>query len=139
MSDNITEQVKTVTALQVQVASGESVAINGFTIDRIGYHGGIYACQIGNASGDPVSFGVNFRVQEKSGETDWVNVSGMSLSVSGETLASENKLTGEINMDFKGCGRYTRLVATPNFNGGSSPKVEIGAVLVLGEAQVLPV
>jgi hypothetical protein len=137
--DNITEQVKAVTAIQVQVASGESVAINGFTIDRLGYDGGIYACQIGNAIGTPTSFGVNFKAQEKSGETDWVDVSGMTLTVSGETLASENTLTGEININFKGCGRYTRLVATPNFNGGTNPKVEIGAVLVLGEAQVYPI
>jgi hypothetical protein len=135
---DIKSEVKVLTAILPQVASGESVAINGFTIDRLGYEGGVYSCLVGNTSGAPTTFGVTFKVQEKSGETDWVDVSGMTYIISGETVAQQGRLSGEINIDFKGCARKTRLVATPNFNGGSSPKVEIGAVLVLGEAQVEP-
>lgn len=136
---DVKSEVKTVTAIQPQLASGESTAINGTTIDRLGYEGGVYACQIGNTSGAPTKFGITFKVQEKSGETDWVDVSGKTYTVSGETVASQSIASGEINVDFRGRARYTRLVATPTFTGGSSPGVEVGAVLVLGEAQVTPV
>jgi hypothetical protein len=133
-------EVKVVTAIQPQTASGESVDINGITIDRLGYEGAVFACQIGNAGGDvaPTRFGVTFKVQHKSGETDWVDVAGKTFTVSGETVASESTVGGEINVDLKGCARYVRAVVTPTFTAGTNPNLDICSTVVLGEAQVGP-
>ena len=137
---DVASEVKVVTAIQPQTASGESTAINGITVDRLGYEGAVVACQVGNAGGDvaPTRFGVTFKVQYKSGETDWVDVSGKTLTVSGETVASGATAGGEINVDLKGCARYVRVVATPTFTAGTNPNLDICSTIVLGEAQVGP-
>lgn len=137
---DVASEVKVVTAIQPQTASGESVAIEGITIDRLGYEGAIVTCQIGNAGGDvaPTKFGVTFKIQHKSGETDWVDVAGKTFNVSGESDASDSTVGGEINVDLKGCARYVRAVATPTFTGGTNPTLEICSTLVLGEAVVGP-
>ena len=138
-------ELKTLNAIKSQVASGESVAINGYQIDRSGFESAIVAVQIGDTTGTPTTFGAVFKVQESSGETaaaintNWADVSGMSITFSGETVANQGRLSGEINLDLKPLGKYIRCVATPNFNGGSGPKVNLGAVVVLGEARIVPV
>lgn len=130
-------EVKTLTAIMPQVASGEATAINGPDIDRRGYQSAVVACQLGNASGTPTRFGATFKVQHKSGESAWADVASQSYTFSGETVATMNNI-GEIDIDLRGCGEYVRCVATPTFTGGSSPKIELGAVIVLGEAEVGP-
>lgn len=136
---DISTEVKTLTAILPQVASGESVAINGFPIDRLGYEGAVVGCLIGNTSGDPTKFGVTFKMQHNSGEEDWADVAGYTYTVSGESTVNQARLSGEINVNLKGFARNVRVVVTPTFTGGSSPSIEIGAVIVLGEAQVQPV
>jgi hypothetical protein len=138
-------EIKTLTAIKSQVASGEATAINGNTIDKLGFESGVFALQVGDTTGTPTRFGITFKVQESSGETaaaiatNWADVSGMTKTYSGETVATQGDLGGEINVDFKPLGRYVRCVATPTFTAGSSPKINIGAVVVLGEAKVVPI
>ncbi len=136
---DIAHEVATKTAIFPQVASGEATAIDGITIDRNGFYGAIFAVGLGNTSGAPTRFGITFKVQQKSGETDWVDVSGKSITFSGETVANQGRLSGEINVDLKSLARYIRCVATPTFTAGTTPKVEIAATVVLGEASVEPV
>lgn len=138
-------EIKTLTAIKSQVASGEATAINGYTIDKQGFSSGTFAVQVGDTTGTPTRFGITFKVQESSGETaaainaNWADVSGKSLTYSGETVATQGDLGGEINVDFRTLGRYVRCVATPTFTAGSSPKINIGATVVLGEAAITPV
>lgn len=142
---DLASEIKTLNAIKTQVASGESTAINGYQIDRKGFESAICAVQLGDTTGTPTTFGAIFKVQQSSGESaaaiasNWSDVSGMSITFSGETVANQGRLSGEINLDLKPLGRYIRVVATPNFNGGSSPKVALGAVVVLGEARITPV
>jgi hypothetical protein len=142
---DLASEIKTLNAIKTQVASGESVAINGYQIDKLGFESAIFAVQLGDTTGTPTTFGAVFKVQESSGETaaaiatNWADVSGASITFSGESVANQGRLSGEINVDLKPLGRYVRAVAKPNFNGGSSPKVNLGAIVVLGEAKVTPV
>ncbi len=142
---DLASEIKTLTAIKTQVASGESVSINGYQIDRLGFESAIVAVQLGDTTGSPTTFGATFTVQHSSGETaaaintNWANISGASMVFSGETSANQARLSGEININLKPYGRYIRAVAKPNFNGGSTPKVSLGAVVVLGEARVTPV
>jgi hypothetical protein len=130
-------EVKSLTAIMPQVASGEAAAINGPTIDRMGYQSAVVACQVGNSSGTPTRFGVTFKVQHKSGESAWADIASQTYTFSGETVATQNAI-GEIDVDLRGCGRYVRCVATPTFTAGSTPLIQIGAIIVLGEAEVGP-
>jgi len=142
---DLASEVKTLTAIKSQVASGEATAINGYTIDKLGFESAIFALEVGDTTGTPTRFGVTFKIQESSGESavavaaNWADVSGMSKTYSGETVATQGDLGGEINVDLKPLGRYVRAVATPTFTAGSSPKINLGAVVVLGEAKVTPV
>ena len=131
-------EVKGLMAIKPQVASGEVTDINGITIDRLGCESGVFGVEVGDATGTPTRFGVTFRVQNKSGSESWANVSGMSYTFSGETVASENA-HHDIDVDFRTLGRYVRLVANPTFTAGSSPAVQIAAVCIIGQAAVTPI
>jgi len=136
----VTSEINTLIAILPQVLSGESVAVNGPTVDRKGYQSAVCSVQVGNVGGDaaPTRFGVTVKVQEKSGETDWVDVSSKSVTFSGESVATMAQ-RGEIAVDLRGCARYIRAVATPTFTAGTNPALAISADWVLGEASVVPV
>jgi hypothetical protein len=132
--NDLAGSVKTVTAIQPQIASGEQSAIYGPWIDRKGYEASVFSVQVGTASGSPSDVGVVFKLQTKSGEVDSADVSGATTTISGETIPHQH----EIDQDLKSLDRYIRAVATPHFTGGSSPKIEIAGTCVLGEPKVIP-
>jgi hypothetical protein len=43
-----------------------------------------------------------------------------------------------VNVNLAGCKQYVRAVVTPAFVNGTSPKIEVAAVIVLGGAHTLP-
>ena len=136
---NLGSEVKaSYVAIQPQVLSGEATAVNGPSINRRGYKGAVLVCQVGNTTGTPTRFGVTFKAQERSGETDWVDISSATKTFSGETVATQNAQY-DVNIDLKGVAVDIRAVCTPTFTAGSSPKIEVAAAWVLGEASVEPV
>jgi hypothetical protein len=135
---DLASEVITYRGIQVQAASGEATTINGFTIDRRGFETAICHVEIGNTTGAPTRFGVTFQVQERSGETDWVNVSGVSKEFSGATTAVIHQQKEAIAVDLRSLGRDVRVNATPTFTAGTTPTVEIAAYWVLGGANVMP-
>ena len=135
---DVASEVKTLTAIKPQVASGEGAAIDGYTINRKGCSSGVFSVQVGDASGTPTRFGITFKVQHKSGEESWADASGQTKTFSGETSVTTNQQY-MIASDFRALGRYVKLVGTPTFTDGSSPKIQIAATVVVGEADVVPV
>jgi hypothetical protein len=134
---NVAGEVKTAMAILPQVASGEATAINGLTVNRRGLESAILEVELGNASGSPTRFGVTFKVQEQSGESSWADVAGYSKTFSGETSVTQ-ATRYQMAVDLRPLGTNIRAVATPTFTAGSSPKVQIAAIWVLGEAAVAP-
>jgi hypothetical protein len=135
---NLGSEVKaSYVAIQPQVVSGEATAINGPAVNRRGYQGAVLVCQIGNTAGTPTRFGITFKAQARSGETDWVDISGATKTWSGESVATQNQ-QDEINIDLKGIARDIRAVVTPTFTAGTTPTLETAAAWVLGEAAVEP-
>lgn len=132
--EDLASSVKTITGLQAQLFSGET-AVYGPKIDRLGYDAAVFSLQTGTPSGSPSVVGVTAKLQTMSGETDWVDISGASTIISGESIPHQH----EINQDLKSQSRYIRMVATPHFTGGSSPKIEAAATCVLGEPRIMPV
>ena len=136
---DVASEVKTLTAIKPQVASGESAAIAGYTLDRKGCNSGVFSVAVGDAVGTPTRFGITFKVQSKSGEESWADASGQTKTFSGETTVLVVNQQYMIPSDFRALGRYVRLVATPTFTAGSSPKIHIAAVCVIGQASVSPI
>lgn len=135
---DVASEVKTLTAIKPQVASGEATAINGVTIDRKGCNSGVFSVAVGDSTGTPTRFGITFKVQSKSGEESWADASGQTKTFSGETSVTSNQQY-MLPSDFRALGRYVRLAATPTFTAGTNPNIQIAAVVVVGEASVAPI
>lgn len=138
----LSSEVRTFTAIQAQVLSGESVAVSGQPIDRRGFEGGVISCVTGNVGGDvnPTRFGVTFKLMESDSETTgYTAISGATLTYSGTPAACANRLSGEINVDLRDKKRYIMAVAEPTFTAGTNPTLEVAAVVVLGQASITPV
>jgi hypothetical protein len=135
MGNDLASSIKSVTALQAQVLSGEAAAVYGPKIDRLGYEAAVISVQTGTPSGSPSNVGVVVKMQSMSGEVDWADVTSQTTTISGEALPHQH----EIDYDLKSSERYIRAVATPHFTGGSAPKIELAATCVLGEPRVMPV
>lgn len=134
MGNDLASSIKSVTALQAQIISGEGSAVYGPKIDRLGYEAAVIAVQTGTASGSPSNVGVVVKMQSMSGEVDWEDIASQTTTISGEALPHIH----EIDLDLKPVERYIRAVATPHFTGGSSPKIELAATCILGEPRVMP-
>jgi len=130
---DVASEVLTYRGIQSQVASGESTAINGFTINRRGFYSAICRVEVGNTSGTPTRFGVTFQIQEKSGESAWADVTDALKTFSGESVATQAQQY-EIPVDLRSREEYIRVKATPTFTAGSSPAIEIAANWILGES-----
>jgi hypothetical protein len=127
--------INTKIALQSQLLSGEATAVYGPSIDRLGYEGAVVSVVSGTPSGSPSNVGIVVKLQHKSGEVDWVDVSAATTTISGEAVPHKHEIEQPLNSIY----RYIRAVATPHFTGGSSPKIEVAAVCVLGGAKIEPI
>lgn len=130
----IFENVKVVsTILPITAAAG---ATNGVAVDTEGYGDGMIVVSVGAATGTPDSFTVAAKVQESAdGSTNWTDISGSAIA----TVTAASK-TGEIALALNSRAaamRYVRVVATPAFVNGTSPKIAIGAVVLLGSPEIV--
>ena len=129
----IYEEIKPFTAVRPQDAAAG--AINGEAIDRSGYDYGLFIVEAGAASGSPSAQTVDAKLQEcaTSGGT-YTDVTGDTMT----QIIADNK-QGTIKTNLKGLKTFVRLVVTPGFTGGSTPKVPVSASCVLGPEPVQPV
>lgn len=125
----IFESVKTVTSVApVTAATG---AITGGAIDTREYGDAMAVVSVGVTSGTPDSFAVAAKIQHsEDGSTSWADVTGASIT----SVIAAGK-TAEIAIDTEkhlASRRFIRLVVTPSFVGGTSPKVGVSGVVLLG-------
>jgi len=127
----IQENTKNVLGLAPVDSTG--AANNGAGIDTLAHanFGEVLTLiTVGSASGTPDSFSVAAKIQQSSddGSGDaYADVSGLTM-----TAITTNNGVGEIHFD-KGelTERYFRVVVTPTFAGGTSPKIELSATHTL--------
>lgn len=129
---NIGAHVRTKRAVSPQAASE---AVNGTVIDRDGFGSCQLAVTTGAASGSPTGISVAAKLQHS--DTDDGNGMEDFDDVVIEPVTAINS-EARVNADLAGAKRYVRVVVTPTLTGGSSPEVEVAAVLVLGGATELP-
>lgn len=122
-------------------ADSAAATITGSTIDRATpggtlYMSGVAHIALGAASGTPDSFTVTSKLQHSATTTD-----GDFTDVTGATGTTLTADAGETQFDFDcvGLKRYIRLIIVVTFVNGTSPKIEVASVIVLGGADHEPV
>jgi hypothetical protein len=119
---------------QLQTGNG---TITGTLRDRQGHQSLRVLCELGAVTGTPDATSVVFTVEQTadaSGSPDTpAAITGATV-----TLTAENT-QGVIDVDLDGVERYVRVKSVTTFTGGSSPKVQVSAPIILGPKDVIPV
>ena len=135
MRRKLLEQAKVLPAFN-PVTEQAAGAFKGAAIDR-GYNESLVAMVgVGAVSGTPTSFSVAAKLQHSVDATDgnFSDVTDGDLT----SLTAINTNTFK-SFDISGCKKYIRLVITPAFVDGSSPKVYLIGSVTLGDNAVEPV
>lgn len=112
---------------------------NGTGIDRATpggqlYMGAVLSGRVGAASGTPTSFSAIYKLQDSAdNSTGWAD-----YGTAQDTVTADDG-TGQVSVNLTGAKRYIRVVEVIAFVGGTTPKVEGSAVVVLGGARSHPV
>lgn len=131
MTHDVEAYIKVSGEIAPQSLSG-TTAVNGDSVDRLGYNSLVLFAQVGDATGSPSAFTATVKLQESDDDSTFTDISGATfvLDADGES--------GQYNLDLAEYGRYIRAVATPAFTAGTSPTVPVQATIILGGAEVLP-
>jgi hypothetical protein len=113
-----------------------TVAVNGMGIDTMGFDSAMVTLEVGAVSGAPTSFTVDLKLQESDNNTTWNDVIGTVIpTITVPNVSAQMRIDG-LSTTRK---RYLRVVATPVFNAGMSPSIQISAHVMLGQAYNAPV
>lgn len=128
---NILYAIKSVVAILV----GTAGANNGTGIDRAGYDEVEVLISTGAATGTPDSYSVNAKLQESTDNSTFTDVSGVAI-----TAITADATTAKMRkIDASTLARYIRVVTTPAYVGGTTPKVPVAVTVLLGKAANGPV
>lgn len=128
---NLAYGVKKVIALLV----GTAGANNGTGVDRAGYDELELLVSTGAATGTPTSFSVDAKIQDSADNSSFADVSGLAITA----ITADNTTGSVAKIDASGLRRYVRVVTTPAYVGGTSPKVPVATVLLLTQKADGPV
>ena len=114
----------------------QGAAVKGTAIDRTGFLSGIVNVGVGAVSGTPTSFSVASKLQTSATTTDgdFADVTGYTLTAL--TAINTNTFKG---FDLNGLKKYIRVVVTPTFVDGTTPKIYLTSSIALGDAIAEPV
>ena len=105
-------------------------AYNGTAIDRSGYQFGCFGVITGALTGTPDATTTVAKVQHcATSDGSYVDVSGATYTFSGSAVTN---VIGEMGVNLGALNKYVRVTETTSFTGGSTPKLAIGSVCVLG-------
>jgi len=128
---NITHAIKHVVALLV----GTAGANNGTGIDRSGYDEIKVLVSTGAATGTPTSYSVDAKLQDSADNSSFADVSDVEI----KQITADNTTATMEKINCSTLRRYVRVVTTPAYVGGTSPKVPVAVTVLLGQAKSEPV
>ena len=128
---NIAAYIKHARGIAPQDSGAQTITGTGF--DRQGYLSALLVAKNGAASGAPTSYTIDAKIQDSADNTTFADLTGASIT---QITADNTDQTKAI--DLSGAKRYIRVVVTVTFVGGTSPKVEVDADVILGGADTLP-
>lgn len=134
MSKKLGESAKVTAGIAPGVfAAGD---LTPLVIDRFGFEDAIVHLKVGAATGTPTSQSVTLKVQTGNiaNGSDMADVTGDTI-----TALTADGLEAELNLDLAGYKRYLQVVPTVAFTAGTTPKIPVAAVVVLGKPMTIPV
>lgn len=139
MTNKHLQREKIMNALAPVLISG-STAINGVIVDRKGYESAVVAVITGATTGTPTGTQLAFIIQH--GDASNLSDAATFATLTGIGTAAANLTDGGVyaqtGINLATAKRYIRLVTTPTFTDGTSPKVNGAAVFTLGSCNVNP-
>lgn len=144
MHINAYDNIRNATSIVPQSFTGSS-AVNGASVDTLGYDNAKIHAYAAQASGSPTTASLVYKLQESAdGSTNWADALDNTGTVIGFTISALQTAAAAGAARVEGLGlnrkRYLRVVATPAFSGGSSPAILAhGEIVFGGDAQQLPV
>lgn len=92
-------------------------------------------CQTGAATGAPDTQTAVFKVQDSavlsSGDASWADYKPDGVNVASTTITAVSTLA-QLDVDLGHARQYIRVVVTPAFTGGTTPKLFASAMVTLG-------
>lgn len=129
------EDLKYVTAIEPK--NSEAATINGNAINKKGFRSASFCLVVGIPEGTPTDYTVAWKIQEKELSGDqFADVSGLTGEITG---ASEAYQAGIIDANLEDRKTYVRVVAVVTFTDGTTPKIPIACMAVLGNPYTTPV
>ena len=119
----------------INPADSVAATINGAAVDVTFSGGGgasvFIAVQCGAASGSPSSFTVDAKIQDSAdGSTGWADLGTGSVAT---TLTADDTFSQSAGINLTpGNKGFIRSVVTVAFVAGTTPKIEVGATLIIG-------
>lgn len=129
---HVGEQLKVVAGILPKEISAQELG-TGFS--RVGFNAALVTIQTGVVSGSPTSSSVEVEVQESL--DDGATYGSIATANLGKGKAVESiatpagSKTAKLFVDLRLVGTKVRVIATPTFVGGSTPKVPISAAVAL--------
>ncbi len=124
------------TVLALKTVDRSAGTVEGESIDTKGFGEMTAIQQAGLTSGTPSSFSSNVSWEESDDETSWSAVTGVTLN---SLITADAIESGDITLRDKFAKRYIRPSQVLAFVGGSTPTLNSGVVVILSDANVLPV
>lgn len=94
---------------------------------------------VGAATGTPDAFTVDAKIEDSANNSQWAT----ATDAEGNNYAMTQMSAGGIgvidNIDVGRLRQYVRLSVTHAFTGGTSPKLGLAGVLLLGNSQEIPI
>jgi hypothetical protein len=110
-------------------------AVNGTGFDRIGYNSCVLTVVTGAISGGSDSQTVAAKIQHSSDDSAYADYTDPSTGAAAAiTTISSASSADSVDVNLIGAKKYIRVVLTPAFVGGTTPKIGCGAVVILGGA-----
>lgn len=132
-------------AVRAQVAPGTISAATtvgtGIDLRAIANHaqGAKAIVYIGAATGTPDAYTVDAKIEDSANNSTWATLKDAEGNDYAMTQASAAGIGVIDNVDLGRARQYVRLSVTHAFTGGTSPKLGLAGVLLLGNAQENPI
>lgn len=121
----------------VPILSG-AATLTGDAIDRQGYMSAMLVVSVGAATGTPSSFTVDVHLHESTASGSGFDNCETDVGTTSITqITTENQIV-MLRVNLQNAERYLKVITDVTVSGGSSPKVPVSTVLLLGDADTNP-
>lgn len=119
--------------------SADDTTTSGASVDKGDALSGVIVGSIGAVTGTPTGISVIFRLQDSpDGTTGWANVLDLAAAIVETAPATAIDTTVELDVLLQPTKQFLRIQSIVDLTAGTTPTVDVGAVLVVAGKSELP-